>query len=74
MEVYALKYLESRFTPKLYDVVMDKDRIYMVQQRAGKRTLKSFVNKYKSKITVNLYSIDLHSLKIKNERNTFKRY
>lgn len=52
MEVYALKYLESRFTPKLYDVVMDKERIYMVQERAGKRTLKSFVNKYKAKITV----------------------
>lgn len=66
MEVYALKYLESRFTPKLFDVVMDKDRIYMVQQRAGKRTLKSFVNKYKSKITViNIY-INFKNLKEAN--------
>ena len=69
MEVYALKYLESRFTPKLYDVMMDKDRIYMVQERAGKRTLKSFVNKYKAKITVGFYSKEMgdrYYMKIKN--------
>lgn len=44
--------LESRHVPALHDVLFDKQRIYMVQQRAGKRTLKAFLKKYRAQITV----------------------
>lgn len=52
-EIKILKLLRSSHVPKLFSVVFDKKRIYMVQQRAGKRTLKNFFKKYKRQIKVN---------------------
>ena len=44
--------LESKYVPKLYNVCFDPERIYMIQQKAGKRTLKAFLKKYHQQITV----------------------
>lgn len=52
MEVHVLGLLKSKFTPKLFNVLMDKEKIYMVMEKAGKRTLKSFLSKYKEQISV----------------------
>lgn len=51
-EVHILNLLESRYVPKLFNVCFDKQRIYMIQQKAGKRTLKAFLKKYQDQITV----------------------
>lgn len=54
MEINVLSILESKFTPKLYDIFLDRDKLYMVMEHAGKRTLKEFMLKYESQISVYL--------------------
>lgn len=53
-EITILNVLESKHVPRLYNVYFDREQIYMVQQRAGKRTLKAFLKKYEDQITVGL--------------------
>lgn len=51
-EIKILPMLRSPHVPKLFNVVFDRHCIYMVQQCAGKRTLKNFFKRYKSQIQV----------------------
>lgn len=47
-----LRLLDSRFVPKLKDVYVDDQHIHIVQQVAGKRTLKEFLQVYKNQLGV----------------------
>jgi hypothetical protein len=50
--VNILKKLKSDYIPVLYKVLVEKEKIHMIQQRAGKYTLKQFASKYKKYLTV----------------------
>lgn len=54
MEINVLKILKSNYIPELYEVCLDHDQLYMVMENAGKRTLKSFILKYESQISVKI--------------------
>lgn len=44
--------LDSSISPRLFDIYTDKERIYLAMENAGKRTLKAFLSKYETQISV----------------------
>ena len=54
-EIKSLKKLKSKYVPKLFRVLYNESNLFLIEEKAGRQTLKKFIKKYFIKFSVKFY-------------------